>query len=181
MAAWHHPRFSSGAHGDDPTTAAFWDALYDAGADLVLNGHDHIYERFAPQDPAATADPARGIAAFVVGTGGKNATAVATVRANSLVRSSGTFGVLKLTLHASGYDFQFVPEAGGTFTDSGSATCHRAPHAVHFHTVTPCRLADTRNAPGVSGRPALTAGPTRTSGDVAVAAGRNGHVGGRST
>lgn len=161
LAAWHHPRFSSGAHGDDPTTAAFWDALYDAGVDLVLNGHDHIYERFAPQDPAGSADPARGITAFIVGTGGKNATAVATVRANSLVRSSGSFGVLKLTLHAAGYDFQFAPEVGGSFSESGSGICHRAAHAVRFHAMTPCRLADTRNAPGPSGGPILAANSTR--------------------
>ena len=70
LAYWHHPRFSSGIHGDDASVAPFWDALYQAGADVVLNGHDHDYERFAPQNPSGQADPTQGISEFVVGTGG---------------------------------------------------------------------------------------------------------------
>jgi len=124
LAYWHHPRFSSGGHGNDTTVAPFWQALYDTNADLVLNGHEHEYERFAPQNPSAVADTARGIRELIVGTGGKNETAFGTVQANSEVRMTGTFGVLKLTLRATGYDWQFLPEAGKTFTDSGSGVCH---------------------------------------------------------
>jgi hypothetical protein len=124
MAMWHHPRFSSGDHGNDPRTAAFWEALYDHDAEIVLVGHDHDYERFAPQSPSGAADPSRGIREFVVGTGGRNHYAFATVRANSEVRNADTFGVLKLTLSSGSYSWQFVPEAGKTFTDSGSTPCH---------------------------------------------------------
>ena len=101
-----------------------WDALYAAGADVVLSGHDHDYERFAPQTSGGVADPARGIREFVVGTGGKRHYAFGTIRANSQTRNSDTNGVLKLTLHASSYDWRFVPEAGMTFSDSGSDSCH---------------------------------------------------------
>jgi acid phosphatase type 7 len=104
LAYWHKPRFSSGMHGNDATYTAFWRALYRAGADVVLVGHDHDYERFAAQTPAGRADPARGIRQFVVGTGGKTHYGFRTIRANSRVRNSGTFGVLRLTLHPSGYD-----------------------------------------------------------------------------
>ncbi|MGH9431903.1 MAG: metallophosphoesterase family protein [Terriglobia bacterium] len=123
---WHHPLFSSGAkHGDDPEMKPFWQALYAANADVVINGHDHDYERFAPQDPDGRADPARGIREFVVGTGGKNShRSFGKPVANSEVRNADTFGVLKLTLHPTSYDWQFIPVAGGTFTDSGTGACH---------------------------------------------------------
>ncbi len=124
LAYWHHPRFSSGKHGGNAATEPFWQALYDHNADVVLSSHDHSYERFAPQTPTGAADPARGIRQFVVGTGGRSHYSFGTIRANSEVRHSGTFGVLKLTLHASGYEWRFVPEAGKTFTDSGSGACH---------------------------------------------------------
>jgi hypothetical protein len=127
LAYWHHPRFSSGTHGDNTLVDPFWNDLYQAGAEVVLNGHDHDYERFAPQTPSGVGDPAQGIREFVVGTGGKSHYAFGTIRANSEVRNSDTYGVLKLTLHASSYEWQFVPEAGKTFSDSGSATCHGAP------------------------------------------------------
>jgi hypothetical protein len=158
LAYWHHPRFSSGPHGDDPITQAFWDDLYAAGADVVLNGHDHIYERFARQSPAGAADPF-GMREFVVGTGGKNLTSVVTVRANSEVRRADTFGVLELTLHPNGYEWRFLG-ADATVADSGVGLCHSAlpSAAVDFYTVEPCRLADTRDVDG----PALAAGETRT-------------------
>ena len=124
LAYWHHARFSSGSHGNDASTAAFWQALYDANADLILVGHEHDYERFAAQDPSGVADGARGIRQFIVGTGGKNGTAFGTVRANSEVRQTGTFGVLRLTLSSAGYAWAFVPEAGKTFSDTGTGTCH---------------------------------------------------------
>ena len=125
LAYWHHPVFSSGSeHGNDPKMIPSWDALYAAGADVVLSGHDHDYERFAPQTSGGVADPARGIREFVVGTGGKSHYAFGTIRANSQTRNSDTNGVLKLALHASSYDWRFVPEAGKTFSDSGSDSCH---------------------------------------------------------
>jgi ABC-type transport system involved in cytochrome c biogenesis ATPase subunit len=126
LAYWHKPLFSSGAaHGDDPEVKPLWDALYAANADVVIGGHDHHYERFAPQDPSGNPDPQRGIREFVVGTGGKNShRKLAGFERNSEVRQADTFGVLKLTLHPTSYDWEFVPEAGKTFTDSGSGTCH---------------------------------------------------------
>ena len=98
--------------------------LYNNNVDVVLDGHDHIYERFAPQNPSAVADPVKGIREFIVGTGGANHTSIASIAANSEVRNVDTFGALKLTLHPTSYDWQFFPVAGKTFTDSGSNACH---------------------------------------------------------
>jgi hypothetical protein len=123
-AMWHHPRFSSGQHGNNTVSQALWNDLYAAHADLILNGHDHTYERFAPQDPNGNLDNANGIVEMVVGTGGKDHYAFATVKANSLVRDNSASGVMKLSLSSTGWTFQFVHEAGKTFTDSGSGTCH---------------------------------------------------------
>lgn len=123
LALWHQPRFSSGAHGNDPTVAPFWDALYAAGADLVLNGHDHDYERFAPQDPAGVADPARGITEIVVGTGGAALRTFGPEIANDVVRSSLAHGVLVLTLRPAGWTFRFV-STDGSFSDQGQGVCH---------------------------------------------------------
>lgn len=124
-AIWHHPLFSSGRHGGNPAAMRdIWQALYDAGAEIVVNGHDHDYERLAPQDPSGAADNERGIREFVVGTGGAGLRSFPRVAPNSEVRNDRTHGVLKLTLHPEGYDWEFVPVAGGTFTDSGSGTCH---------------------------------------------------------
>jgi len=125
LAYFHKPLFSSGgAHGDDLEIVPLWQALYDANADVVVGGHDHDYERFAPQTPLAKPDPARGIREFVVGTGGKSHRPFAPPHANSEVRNTDTFGVLKLTLRSGAYDWQFIPEAGKTFTDSGTGSCH---------------------------------------------------------
>ena len=124
LAMWHHPRFSSGMHGNDAITADLWTDLYDAGAELVLNGHDHDYERFAAQTPEGRADPDRGIVEMVVGTGGRSHYAFEAIRANSLVRNDTTYGVLRLVLSAGRWSFAFLPVAGGTFTDSGSGDCH---------------------------------------------------------
>ena len=125
LAYFHKPRFSSGLnHGNDPEVGAFWQALYDFNAELILNGHDHDYERFAPQDPNGNADPKRGIREFVVGTGGKNLREFGIDKPNSEVRNNKAFGVLKLTLKTTGYDWKFIPQAGKTFTDSGSGNCH---------------------------------------------------------
>jgi hypothetical protein len=123
LAYWHIPLFSSGGRASS-NSLPFWQLLYDHGADLVLSAHDHIYERFAPQTTDGDDDAARGIREFVVGTGGANHTSIASVAANSEVRNSDTFGVLKLTLHPTSYDWQFLPEAGQAFTDSGTTACH---------------------------------------------------------
>jgi acid phosphatase type 7 len=125
VAYFHKPLFSSGAaHGNDLELKPLWDALYDGNVDVIVNGHDHDYERFAPQTPDGKADPKRGIREFVAGTGGKNQRAFAEPQPNSEVRNNDAFGVLKLTLHSNGYDWQFLPIAGKTFTDSGSGACH---------------------------------------------------------
>lgn len=123
LALWHQPRFSSGEHGDDASVGPFWDVLYAAGADLVLNGHDHDYERFAPQDPEGRADPARGISEIVAGTGGAALRAFAHDAPNTIVRSSLVHGVLVLTLGQSGWGFRFV-STDGSFSDQGRGTCH---------------------------------------------------------
>jgi hypothetical protein len=123
LAYWHEPRFTAG--GSDRTFQPFWQDLYDAHADVVLNGHTHAYERFAPQSPTGAAD-ANGPREFVVGTGGADQQDLGASAPNELVRQSSTFGALKLTLHAGSYDWQFVPVAGQSWTDSGSGTCHNA-------------------------------------------------------
>ncbi|HEV8510102.1 MAG TPA: Ig-like domain-containing protein [Gemmatimonadales bacterium] len=125
LAIWHHPRFSSGPHGSSPALQALWQTLYDAGAEVVVVGHDHVYERFAPQTAAGQLDVAKGIREFVVGTGGgASLYAFNTIVPNSEVRNNTTRGVLKLTLYPDRYDWKFVPVAGSSFTDSGSASCH---------------------------------------------------------
>ena len=123
LAYWHHPRFSSGSHGSDSTYTAFWQALYDAGADVVLSGHDHDYERFAAQTPSGDRDSRRGLRQFVVGSGGKGLRRFSTIRANSEARDATSLGVLELTLGAGAYAWRFRP-AVGSFTDSGSTRCH---------------------------------------------------------
>jgi hypothetical protein len=127
MAYWHRPLFSSGWSLGDSAVHDLWVDLYNAGADLVLNGHDHDYERLTPQDPSGVADPTNGITEIIVGTGGVNHTSFNSPAANTVVRNNTTYGVLKLTLHPTSFDWQFVRETAsgnGTFTDSGSQNCH---------------------------------------------------------
>ena len=125
LAYWHKPLFSSGgAHGNDLTVKPLWQALYEANADVILGGHDHDYERFAPQTPDGLADAKRGIREFVIGTGGKNHRPFGDIKPNSEWRDATAFGVLKLALKPNSYDWQFIPEAGKSFTDSGTGTCH---------------------------------------------------------
>jgi len=100
-----------------------WQIFYEAGAELVINGHEHNYERFAPMNAVGQADPL-GLREFVVGTGGRDLYSFGTLLPNSEVQNDTSFGVLKLTLRPTGYDWQFVPAAGSTFTDSGSTECH---------------------------------------------------------
>ncbi|HWH54300.1 MAG TPA: metallophosphoesterase, partial [Gaiellaceae bacterium] len=124
LAYWHHPRFTSGSVGDDSSVAAFWEDLQSSGVDVVLNGHAHGYERFAPQDGAENYDPARGMREFVIGTGGDDFHAFAISKPLSETREDDTFGVLTLTLHSTGYDWRFLPVVGRSFADSGSTSCH---------------------------------------------------------
>ena len=121
-AMWHHPRFSSGEHGDDRRMTDLWQLLQQAGADIALVGHDHDYERFAPMLADGTPDPG-GIREFLVGTGGAPLRAVGDTRPHSEVHQSDSHGVLRLALRRDGYDWAFIPVAGDTFTDTGSATC----------------------------------------------------------
>jgi hypothetical protein len=123
LAYWHEPMFSSTIAAARSAFQQFWKDLYASGAEIVLNGHDHVYERFAPEDPSAVADP-NGIREFIVGTGGRSHIGFSRVAANSEVRNSTAFGVLRLTLHPTSYDWNFVPAAGSTLTDSGSTPCH---------------------------------------------------------
>jgi hypothetical protein len=124
VAYFHHPRFSSYL-GEDTAVTPLWDDLYANGADLVLNGHAHNYERYAPQSPTGVATAA-GIREIVAGTGGRSHHAfVPPLDANSVVHDDTTFGILQVTLNAGSYDWHFLPAPGtGTFTDSGTASCH---------------------------------------------------------
>ena len=126
LAYMHHPRFSSGEkHGNTHYVKPLLEALYEAGADVVLSGHEHNYERFAPQNPGGREDPERGIRQFVVGTGGGKGTyPILAPIANSEVHNDDTYGVLSLGLRPKGYAWRFVPVEGARFTDSGSARCH---------------------------------------------------------
>ncbi len=124
LAYFHHPLFSSGKHGNNSKMIASWRALYAANTDVILSGHDHSYERFAPQRPDGTLSWRRGIRQFVVGTGGAGLYPFGAIKANSQKRSASAYGVLKLTLNEASYQWEFVPVSGKTFTDSGTANCH---------------------------------------------------------
>src|SRR5436190_6362095 len=128
LAYWYAPRFSSGRHGSDPGYTAFWQDLSAAGAEIVLNGHDHDYERFAPQTPDQEVSR-DGIREFVVGTGGVGHEAMPRHgrEPNSVGANDQTFGVLELSLRPTSYRWQFVPEKGHRFSDSGTGSCHPSP------------------------------------------------------
>ena len=127
IAVFHHPRFSSGSsHGSNTAMGAFWQALYEYGADVVLNGHEHLYERFGMQKPDGTADAVFGLRQITVGTGGRSNYNFGTPIANSDVRGR-PYGVLKMVLSDTSYAWEFTPVAGQTFTDFGASSCHGAP------------------------------------------------------
>jgi Calcineurin-like phosphoesterase len=122
FAYWHIPLFSSGAHGSDAHMLEAWKVLQEFGADVVVNGHDHDYERFAPQDAEGKADP-RGIREFVVGTGGGGVYEFKRIRPNSEIRFYKAYGVIKFTLGATDYSWEFIQATGDPFHDSGTAQC----------------------------------------------------------
>jgi acid phosphatase type 7 len=123
LAYWHHPRWSSGAkYGNNSKYQTLWKTLYDAGAELVLNGHEHHYERFKQMNASGSA-VSKGLREIVVGTGGAGLYGFGTIRSASEVRSSSTHGVLKLTLGSTSYSWNFIPVAGKTFRDSGTTSC----------------------------------------------------------
>lgn len=174
LAYMHHPRFSSGSAGNNPSLNTFWDVLYAHRASVVLSGHDHDYERFAAQNPAGRRDPGRGIRQFVVGTGGGALGSLFSAAPNSEVRNNRSMGVLQLTLRADGYDWRFVPiSGGGGFTDSGSDSCSGAtpPTTVppSSATTAPTPAADepgpdmAEAPPATMGDPAPNAAPPSTA------------------
>jgi hypothetical protein len=124
LAYFHHPLFSSGEHGNNTAIAPLWRALMDYRTTVVLSGHDHDYERFAPQDANGAATPS-GIRQFIVGTGGKSHYPITSVRQNSQVHNDTTYGVLKLTLNPSAYAWEFIPVDGGSFVDVGAESCKK--------------------------------------------------------
>jgi acid phosphatase type 7 len=127
LAYWHQPYYTTpatGGTGPSPAMGAIWTDLFNAGAEVVLSGHIHAYERFAPQNASGGMDAARGVVQFVVGTGGSNFTPLLTPFApNTLAEQDTSFGVLKLTLHAASYTYQFLP-VSGKYTDTGTVNCH---------------------------------------------------------
>jgi hypothetical protein len=124
LAYWHHPRFNTDDNGDTPEVDVLWRDLQNAGADVVLNGHAHAYERFAPQNANQNYDPSAGIRELVVGTGGEDFHSLTGTKPLVETQQNNTFGILELTLHPTSYDWRFVPAAGGSYTDSGSTFCH---------------------------------------------------------
>jgi hypothetical protein len=124
LAYFHHPLFSSTLGTATPGVRPLWQALYEGGADVVLNGHAHNYQRFAPQTPAGAADPARGIREFVVGTGGDSHHVAGPPIPNQETTNDTTFGVLRLSLLEGRYLWRFLPVSGGVFADAGSSACH---------------------------------------------------------
>lgn len=126
VAYWHEPAFSSGArHESSRGPLPLWDALHEFHAEIVINGHEHLYERFEPMGPDGEADPEHGIRQFTVGTGGADLYGFAEALPNSAARNDHTHGILKLTLYATSYQWEFVPVEGGTYADHGSGACHQ--------------------------------------------------------
>ncbi len=124
LAFWHHPRFSSGQSGNNTSLQTFWTILSRAGAEIVLSGHDHNYERFAPLDLNGEPDPKNGLREFVVGTGGKSLSQFNVVRDYSEARNARTFGVLRLNLTPGSYEWAFIAASSFGYADSGRGQCH---------------------------------------------------------
>jgi len=176
LAYWHHPRFTSGSSSGGKTAVApLWRALYDAGADVVLNAHSRSYERFALQDPGGRADGSHGIREFVVGTGGHRLSRFGRSRPNSEVRHARTHGVLKLALGPGRYSWRFVPRTGKSFRDQGSGSCHPPKPASATPAPTSTLLTPALAGPPIPGgsasAPIATATPIPTSAPVVAIAG----------
>jgi len=124
IAMWHKGRYSSGHDGDNTFMQPMWADLYNAGVEILLSGHSHDYERFAPQNASGHLDNTSGVRQFIVGTGGAFFTGLGTRDANSQASQNTTYGVLQLTLRSGAYDWKFLPEAGKTYSDSGTTSCH---------------------------------------------------------
>jgi hypothetical protein len=124
LAYWHHPRWTSGTSGNNGHLVAIWQLLYDHGVEVVVNGNEHLYERFTPMDPTGALDLVHGIREFVAGTGGVSHYPFGEIQPNSQVRDNTTYGVLKFTLYSYGYEWKFIPVDATGFTDSGSDDCH---------------------------------------------------------
>ena len=122
-AIWHRPLFTSGPNGENRDMQDFWRVLYEFGVEFVINGHDHLYERFTAQDPTGRPDPVAGIRQFTVGTGGVDLYHAVSVKPNSRALSS-SWGVIKFTLSDGSYQWEFIPAAGFSFRDSGNEICH---------------------------------------------------------
>jgi hypothetical protein len=124
IAYWHHPLFSSGLHGNNPQMAPFYAAVQKAGVDIILNGHDHIYERFGPQTAEAVANPTGGVREFVIGTGGAPTYPFRLIKPNSEVRNNNSHGVVRFNLAPGRYSWRYEAIAGSSFSDTGSGQCH---------------------------------------------------------
>jgi hypothetical protein len=124
LAYMHHPRFSSGLYASPNKTTGLWRTLYRGGADVVLNGHDHLYERFGPQRPSGKLDRRRGITQFTVGTGGYFLFPIAGLAAHSRFLSDSSFGILTMRLRRGGLGWEFLGSPTSTPTDSGTLRCH---------------------------------------------------------
>jgi hypothetical protein len=120
----HHPLFASGPNGGHGHVVDLWRVMYETGVEVVVSGDEHLYERFARQTPDGRPDPTLGVRQFIVGTGGAELYRFARPRLNSEVRGEGTWGVIRFTLRATDYAWEFVPVDGGAFRDSGTETCH---------------------------------------------------------
>ena len=165
IAIWHKPRFSSGVT-NYTALQAFYDDIYEFGVDILLDGHDHVYERLAPMNATGAADPTYGIRQFTVGTGGAALQSCpGTTLSTSVVCNASTYGVLKLTLHATGYDWAFLPIAGQTFTDAGSGLVHAAPPGSNTAPNAPTLNAPTNGATGVGTSPTLDVGVSDPNAD----------------
>jgi peptidoglycan/xylan/chitin deacetylase (PgdA/CDA1 family)/PKD repeat protein len=127
LAYYQTPRFESTNSGGNTSSQAFWSDLYDGGADVVLNGDAHWYERFTPMDAAGNPDASHGVQQFIVGTGGAGLSTPAAQLPTSLALDSSTHGVIQLVLHDGSYSWTFLHDMDGVYTDSGSAGCHSAP------------------------------------------------------
>jgi hypothetical protein len=127
LAFGHSPRFSTGIPDGSLSVKPLWEALYEAGVEVVLSAYARHYERFAAQAPSGRVDPTFGIRQFVVGTGGYALGPLGALQGRSEIRQNSAFGVLELTLRPAGYDWRFIPEVAGAFADSGSTACHGAP------------------------------------------------------